>query len=813
MIAFKDLVDIIGGSVLQEPAKQSVISYLATDSRKLVLPARTLFFAIRGTRHNGHHYLPDLYAQGVRNFVVEVALPESVLSRYPEANILLVNSAVEALQLLARVHRQGFVLPVVAITGSNGKTIVKEWAAQLLAPDFNIVRSPKSYNSQIGVPLSVWSIAPQHTLGIFEAGISQPHEMTRLQAILQPTIGIFTNIGTAHDEGFSSQNEKIAEKWQLFKDCPVVIYNRAHEALDTFIQKYKADNQYVIAWKATREGARYRVEGLGGEAWELNLPFSDAASVENVLHCVALMFCLGKTQAETQSRLLALKPVSMRLELKQGINQCYLIDDSYNNDLAGLTLALDLLNQQNQAVKSRKTVILSDVPQAGIEPTILYKHIAQLLTEKNVRRVIGIGKEIKVLRQFFEGETAFFDSTDSFLEAIKPQQYFHNELILIKGARSFEFERIGQWLQEKVHGTRLEINLDALVNNLNFYKSKLKPETKLMVMVKAFAYGSGSYEVANLLQFHRVDYLTVAYTDEGVDLRRNGITLPIMVMNPAPETFDKLLSFNLEPEVYSFRILQKLLEHLDGQPAKIHLKIDTGMRRLGFEEKEIAALVQVLNENKNLTVASAFSHLAGSDEAKHNDFSHQQIATYTRSVEALEKGLGYKFIKHIANSPAIIRFPEAHFDMVRLGIGLYGVEVNGLEQSHLQTVGTLKTVISQIKHVPTGESIGYGRRGLAQHPDTTLATIAIGYADGFSRGFSRGVGSVKVNGQLAPVVGNICMDMCMIDITGIAAQEGDEVVIFDDTLTISALAEKINTIPYEIITNISARVKRVFYTE
>lgn len=816
MTNFAALAASIRGKILQNPHNEATILYLATDSRKLVLPAYAVFFAIKGLRHDGHLFIAELYATGLRSFVVE-NVPENIEILYPEANFLLVENAITALQKTAQIHREQFKIPVLGITGSNGKTIVKEWAAQLLSRDHQVVRSPRSYNSQIGVPLSVWNIAAQHTFGVLEAGISLPNEMTHLQQVIQPTIGIFTNIGTAHDEGFTSLTQKIAEKWQLFRQCPVVIYNKIHTVLDHFIQTQRTENQRIIAWESEKiANNRYALKGLfpNNPSAEITLPFSDAASVENVLHCVALLYYLGLKMSEIQERVMALKPVSMRLELKEGINRCYLIDDSYNNDLAGLTLALDFLNQQNQAVKTRKTIILSDVPEAGANPKTLYKHIAQLLSQKNVSRVIGIGHEIQELKAHFVGEMAFFESTDAFLQAVNPQNYFANELILLKGARAFQFERIGRLLQEKVHGTRLEINLDALVHNLNFYRSKLKPQTKMMLMVKAFAYGSGSYEVANLLQFHRVDYLAVAYTDEGVALRQNGITLPIMVMNPSPETFDKLLTFKLEPEIYSFRLLNSFVQHIgENQAATIHLKIDTGMRRLGFEEAEIPQLTALLQTLPHLKVAAVFSHLAGSDEAKHNDFSHRQIATLERCAAAIEQSLGYSVIKHILNSPGIIRFPEAHFDMVRLGIGLYGLEVNNIEQNQLQTVGTLKTTISQIKKIPQDETIGYGRHGVATAHDTTIATIAIGYADGFSRAFSRGVGKVKIKGQLAPIVGNVCMDMCMVDITGIDAQEGDEVIIFDDTHTISELAQYINTIPYEILTNVSERVKRVFFTE
>ncbi|MFD2248544.1 bifunctional UDP-N-acetylmuramoyl-tripeptide:D-alanyl-D-alanine ligase/alanine racemase [Pontibacter ruber] len=818
MLLFQQLAAITEGSVVQFVQDHPVV-HLLTDSRKLSQPVGSLFFAIRGKYNDGHKYLAQLYAQGVRQLVVEQGEPEAQKALYPEANILLVHNSLEALQKLAAWHRSQFHIPVIGITGSNGKTIVKEWLSQLLSPDEQIAKSPRSYNSQLGVPLSVWQLNQNHTLGIFEAGISQPGEMEKLRQVIQPTIGIFTNIGSAHDEGFTSRQQKVEEKLKLFKEVELLFYCSDHTLVHEAVQ---ARNLHTFTWSRTQPAdltitatttAGHKtivVYTYQGQKQRLVIPFTDEASVENALHCLAVLLYRNLPLAEIQDRLDKLQPVAMRLEMKEAINDCYLIDDTYNNDLAGLAIALDLLASQPK--RGGHTLILSDVLESGLPEEKLYEQVAGLVQAHGVERLIGIGKTLQAHAAKFGSMGTFYQSTYAFLEQFRPGQ-FHNEVILVKGARVFEFEKIVHAFQQKVHGTVLEVNLDALVHNLNYYRSKLAPDTKMMVMVKALAYGSGSFEVANLLQFHRVDYLAVAYVDEGVSLREHGITLPIMVMNPSPDSFVKLRHYNLEPEIYSLEILQALLDSAPAtDPVKIHLKLDTGMHRLGFTAADFDALFILLHQNPQVQVASAFTHLAGADEALHNDFSLLQLATFRKLAAQVEERLGYKVIKHALNSAGIVRFPEHQLDMVRLGIGLYGVEATGSEQEALRPVSTLKTTVSQVKSIKQGETVGYSRKGIAD-TDKTIATIAIGYADGYDRRFSNGVGEVWIKGRRAPLIGNVCMDMCMVDVTGMDVKAGDEVTIFGPQLTLVELAGRIGTIPYELLTNVSARVKRVFFAE
>ena len=771
---------------------QTKAKYLLTDSRQLTSASESIFFAIKGPHHDGHIFINDLYQKGVREFVVQefVELPN-------DAQVHIVENTITALQEIAKNHRKKFSFPMITITGSNGKTIVKEWLYTLLSPDFEIVKSPKSYNSQIGVPLSVWQINDFHTLGIFEAGISTIDEMAKSEAVIQPTFGIFTNLGTAHDEGFENKIQKLNEKLRLFKNVKYLIFEDNDHELTQNIKNYLAQNNpkcEQIAWK--------------------NIPvkhhFKDAASIQNLGHCVAMMQVLGVDLIEIQTRVLNLKPISMRLELKEGINGCYIIDDSYNNDLGGLKIGLDFLQTQNQ--RKHKILILSDLLQTGISEEELYPQIAKLIDNKGINQVIGIGEVICRNQKYFKPPAKFYESTEAFLAKIRKSDFLQS-VILVKGARKFELEKVVNKLTQKSHSTELHINLDAISNNLNYFKSKLEPNTKIMVMVKAFAYGSGSAEVANLLQFHRIDYLAVAYTDEGVYLRENGIKTPIMVMNASDATFEKLIENNLEPEIYSHSQLDDFLAFLAQQNQRVncHIKLDTGMKRLGFESHEIDDLLKKLNQNKNLKVMSVFSHLAGADDTLLDDFTSFQLKTFQENSEKLEKSLGYKFIKHLSNSAGIARFQKAHLDMVRLGIGLYGVANSENDQLNLWPVGTLKTEISQIKHIAKGETVGYGRKGVALK-ETKTATIAIGYADGFDRRFSNGVGKVLINNNLCSVIGNVCMDMTMIDITDVEAKVGDEVIVFGENPSIKQLAMWANTISYEILTGVNERVKRVFYS-
>lgn len=798
-------------------AKDESIEYLITDSRKILSSPRSLFFAISGVRNNGHDYIASAYEQGIRQFVIEQGID---VSKFPTANFIEVDSSIGALQKLASIHRQQFSYPVIGIAGSNGKTIVKEWLFQLLSSNYKCVKNPGSYNSQVGVPLSVWQMSEQHELGIFEAGISKPGEMEVLQKIIEPTIGLFTSLGTAHDEGFGSTKEKLNEKLILFKKCKTLIYCTDHGLIDETLANMQIPGQQRIGWGQKR-GSNVLLE-FNNNDWVLfagfygdlkfKLPFDDKASRENLLHCIMMLLHFGYSSSSIQEKIDELQSVPMRLQLKQGINQCQIVDDTYNNDLGGLRIALEFLEGVNL---QKKTLILSDVLQSGITLDELSLQIVLLLKEKQIQKFVGIGFGFHAQQKAFDAipiDKKFYLTTEDFIRETNWDDFSH-EAILIKGARVFQFEKIVQLLQKKVHGTVMEIDLGAMVHNLNYFRSLLQPGVKLMVMVKAFAYGSGSNEIASLLQYHRIDYLGVAYVDEGVDLRNHQIDLPIMVMNPSEDSWPVMIERNLEPEIYSINLLKSLIEYLDGSPCSIHLKIDTGMHRLGFESKDLNQLATLLAANKNVKIASIFSHLAGADESGHDDFSKQQAEAFDRAVALISEQLQVSPIKHLLNSSGILRFSALQYDMVRLGIGLYGIDPSGAHQHQLKPVATLKTVVSQVKKVAKGDSIGYSRMGKAVEP-MTVATIAIGYADGYSRVFGKGVGKVLIHGLKAAVVGNVCMDMTMVDITYIPnVKEGDEVIIFGDGNSIVELAEQANTIPYEILTNTSERVKRVFFAE
>jgi alanine racemase len=794
------------------------ISTLLTDSRRIINADEGLFFALSG-RRNGHEFVAAAYADGVRNFVVK----EGPKLAMPEANFLIVDDVLAALQNLAAHHRSNFNPEVIGITGSNGKTIVKEWLYQLLCNDKNIVRSPRSYNSQIGVPLSVWQINEKNDLGIFEAGISTTGEMKKLETIIQPTIGIMTHIGTAHDEGFDKPGDKIIEKLKLFKHCRLLIYN--YDQLAKFRDKIKVKNTFT--WSTKFKGADlYIFSGtiiekraylraiFKGREIECLIPFTDEASVENASVCWAVMLALGYDPAEADKRIEHLTPVSMRLELKTGNNDCSIIDDSYNSDIQSLEIALNFLNQQNQHAK--KTLILSDIFQSGLKENVLYRKVAQLLKLKKIERFIGVGEELTKHQDLFDiPQKYFYPDTTTLLLHLRALN-FKEETILIKGSRSFQFEKISRALVQKAHETVLEINLNALLNNLNFYRSKLKPGVKVMAMVKAFSYGSGTFEVANMLQYNKVDYLAVAYIDEGIALRKTGITLPIMVLNPEATIFDMLTEFKLEPVLYSFGLLDEYIKYAQDSNVlnyPVHIKIDTGMHRLGFEDFEIETLCDLLEKNKYILVKSVFSHLVASDAAQHDLFTLSQINKFEEAFRQIESALGYEVIKHICNTSGITRWPNAQYDMVRLGIGLYGIDAAISESAGaLQPIASLKTSISQVKKISAGETISYSRSG-SLPKDGKIATVRIGYADGYLRAFGNGIGKMLVNGVAVPTVGNITMDMCMLDVTGVEAEEGDDVIVFNEELRIEELATQIGTIPYEILTNVSQRVKRVYFYE
>ncbi|MEE1944720.1 bifunctional UDP-N-acetylmuramoyl-tripeptide:D-alanyl-D-alanine ligase/alanine racemase [Pedobacter sp. KR3-3] len=806
------------GAKAQLSSPTTIITQLLTDSRTPIDPEASLFFALKAQR-DGHQFIASAYQHGLRNFMVSDVVDASA---YPDANFLQVDDVLKALQQLAMAHRKTSQLKVIGITGSNGKTIIKEWLYQLLAPDFNIVRSPKSFNSQIGVPLSVWQINASHDLGIFEAGISRKGEMEVLAEIIAPTIGILTNIGEAHAEGFENNKEKLNEKLKLFKDVELLVYSPTYTA---GIKEADLPGKAKFSWSTSAsqpadlqisfiepiEGRNYIRAIYQHKEIECLIPFSDKASVENGIICWATLLALGYTPQEADLRLEKLTSVSMRLALINGIENCSVIDDSYSADISSLAIALDFLNQQNQHPK--KTLILSDIYESGKTNEVLYAEIAALLAQKNLNRLIGIGPHISAFADLFKLEASFYESTQDFIAQL-PAIHFANETILVKGARKFGFERISKLLTQKIHDTVLEINLNAMLGNLQFYRSKLKPGVKTMAMVKAFSYGSGSFEIANLLQYHKVDYLAVAYADEGIALRKAGISLPIMVMSPEPSAFEAMLSYQLEPEIYSAAILKSFMHFLPAAVTDfpIHIKLDTGMHRLGFEAHEMPELIALLKDSAQLKIVSAFTHLVATDDAQHDGFTEQQLASYASLYEELAQGIGYRPIRHALNTSGITRWPTAHFDMVRVGIGLYGFDGALKDNRGLQTVAVLKTTVTQVKELKPGETVGYSRRGLMPNGGK-IATVKIGYADGYTRDFGNGVGQMLIHGKLVPTIGSICMDMCMLDVTGLEVNTGDEVIVFNETHDIATLANQIGTIPYEILTNISQRVKRVYFYE
>lgn len=818
------IAEVVSGS-LSIHTDHVMVSDLVIDSRKLNSPASSLFFALVTKRNDGHRYIGDLIANGVSNFCV-TAIPDEYAEK---ANFIQVNDTLVALQKLASWHRSRFNYPVIGITGSNGKTIVKEWLWQLLSEEKTIVRSPQSFNSQVGVPLSVWQMDSIHNLAIIEAGISEPGEMDRLEMIIKPDIGIITNIGSAHDQFFSSQTQKTKEKLTLFRHSKTVIYCRDSELIHMELAGSDAGNPsttyFTWGWNKGSDLRILNIEKTKDSTTivatfrqaelSITIPFTDEASIENAMHCWTTMLLMGYGPEVTKKRMSVLHPVAMRLEMKEGINGCLIINDTYSSDLDSLAIALDFLVQQTK--QENRTVILSDMLQSDTDSEKLYGNIARLLTAKGVNRIIGIGETITKFGNEFNMQKEFFHSTEEFLNRI-PSINFRNESILIKGARLFAFERIIELLQQKTHETVLEVNLGSLVHNLNYFRSQLKPATKVMAMVKAFSYGSGSFEIANILQFHHVDYLGVAYADEGVELRKAGISLPIMVMNPEMTGMELMIRYGLEPEIYSFRTLELFaktlgsLNHKTAETAKIHLKLDTGMHRLGFMEEDIDRLCIELQKYPSLKVASAFSHLAGSESESLDSFTRSQIASFERMTEMLSSALGYSFMRHILNSAGITRHAYAQFDMVRLGISLYGISAINLVQRKLEPVSSLKSVISQIKTISKGESVGYNCRWIAER-DSEIAIVPIGYADGLGRKLSNTKGSMFLKGHLVPIIGNINMDMTVLDITGLDAEEGDEVEIFGTHIPINLIAEQMETIPYEILTGISRRVKRVYYQE
>lgn len=796
------------------------IEYLLTDSRAVSFPEESLFVALKTLRNDGHNYIASLCSANVRNFLVSKK-PESSL----KANFLVVDDTLKALQKIAAYHRSRFTCPIIGITGSNGKTIVKEWLNRLLQEDYNITRSPRSYNSQIGVPLSVLEMNEQTQLGIFEAGISQTHEMQRLSKIVKPTIGIFTHLGDAHQENFPSLKEKCEEKLALFTSADVLIYGKDDKLVDITISQANLKAQ-LLSWGQIRnadvflqdisineDGYSVITYSYKGKKSKVTVPFCDEASKENALNCLTLMLYLGIDDKVIAKRMMNLESVAMRLEVKEGLNNCVVINDTYNSDLGSLSIALDFHAQQANAKRKKRTLILSDIFQSGKADEELYKEVAQLIQNKGIDKLIAIGEKLEDFKgEFHLKEQFFYASTDAFLQS-KELDQFSDEVILLKGARRFRFEDISEKIEAIAHQTVLEVDLNALIHNVDYFRSFLKPETKMVSMVKANAYGSGDVEVARALQNHGCDYLAVAVADEGANLRNEGINIPIIVMNPEIGGLAKILAYKLEPEIYSFSMLEAFCKETEKQGLSkypIHVKIDTGMHRLGFNLEQVDEVIDVLKKQKNLLVRSVFSHFVGSDEARFDDFTEEQVRRFRSVTDKFDKAFSHKILKHILNSAGIERFNQYQFDMVRLGIGHYGM--SAVDNSRLQEVCTLKTTILQIRKVQPSETIGYSRNGKLTR-ESVIGAIPIGYADGFDRKLGNRVGKVLVNGKFAPIVGNICMDVCMIDLTDIDAKEGDTVILFGKGYSINEVAKQLGTISYEVLTGVSRRVKRVYFKE
>lgn len=819
--SLEKIAALTGAHLVGEHERQ--VSWLLTDSRSLCFPESSLFFAIRSQRNDGHRYLSELYRRGVRAFVVS-QLPAD-LAPYAGAGFLLVKSPVQALQRLAERHREEFNIPVVGITGSNGKTMVKEWLYQLLSDTYRVTRSPRSYNSQIGVPLSVWQLSESTQVGLFEAGISQPGEMAALQSIVQPTIGVFTCLGDAHGENFSSPQQKCQEKLRLFKDARTLVYCIDDPLLSGCVSLSSFKGEY-LAWSMQRTDvalsvqsvekadgyarARYIYKGMEGS---YRIPFIDDASVTDSLHCLAVCLSLGLHPDTIAARMERLEPVAMRLEVVEGQRGCTLINDSYNSDLNSLDIALNFMQRRPEGAGRRHTLILSDMEQTGLPPAECYAQVARLVASRGVDAFVGVGQELCAHRHLFAQGSRFFATTAQLLGSDLPHTLSH-EVVLIKGARTYGFDRLTALLSQRVHQTTLEVNLGAVVDNLNYYRSFMHPDTKMACMVKASAYGAGAIEIAKTLQDHRVDYLAVAVADEGVELRQAGITAGIMVMNPEMNALRTLFEYQLEPEVYSFRLLEALLREAHRMGVEhypIHIKLDTGMHRLGFDpQHDMERLLQVLGRQTALIPRSVFSHFVGSDSDDFDTFSARQFQLFMQGSDALRQVYGQQLLRHICNSAGIEHFPQRQLEMVRLGLGLYGI--NARNNQMLHNVSTLKTTILQIHQVPKDDTVGYSRKGHLTR-DSRIATLPIGYADGLDRGLGCGRGYCLVNGQRAPYVGNICMDVCMVDVTDIDCDEGDTAVIFGDDLPVTALSDAIGTIPYEVLTGVSPRVKRIYFQD
>jgi alanine racemase len=814
MYSLKEIAQITNSTFIGKN-DQNVHSFL-TDSRELSSASGVLFIALRTGKNDAHSYIPQLIEKGVKAFLICEKGIDTKIFADKDVSFVVAKDSLHALQLLAKHHRSQFKIPVIGITGSNGKTTVKEWLYQLLKSDHSICRSPKSYNSQIGVPLSILNLNSSHTLAIFEAGISRPGEMALLKEMIRPTFGILTSIGTAHDVGFKNKKEKIAEKLLLVEDCAQIIINGINKSeLNDAVK----ENAIVLNTSADADiqfelkNEKLILQGKIADTFEI--PFQDPAAAQNIATCIETLSLLGIANSEIHARIKQLHSIALRLEIKSGINNSLVINDFYNSDLDSLKIALNFLQQQNR--RSKKSIVISDIEQSGVLDTQLYKEIAQLISTAKIDLVCGIGKKIASFRSLFKGDSLFFENTSDFIKQFPQFSYrFSDSTVLLKGARSFGFEEISHVLQLKSHDTVFEIDLNKLSSNINYYKMLIGPHVKMMCMVKAMGYGGGGSELARTLQHLGANYLAVAYADEGVELRQSQIHLPVMVMSPESESYDDIINYNLEPEIYSFRTLHQFISALDhlgiSTPYPIHLKFDTGMHRLGFEEKDMEELISLLKNNSQIKVQSVFSHLSASDNPNFDDFTNEQIEKFKTICEKIEKAIRYPFLKHICNSGGVTRFKHAHFDMVRIGIGMHGIGVTDAEQKTLENVGTLKTRISQIKEVKEGESVGYNRGGKAEK-NIRIATIPIGYADGFGRALGNGKFSLVINGKECKTIGSICMDMCMVDISEVNCKEGDEVIVFENISRLKKMAAAMGTITYEVLTGVSGRVKRVYVWE
>jgi Alr-MurF fusion protein len=814
-----DISKIVGGSLTGNPDHE--ISDIFIDSRQLNFTEGRAFIAIHGQNHNGHDFIRSLYGKGIRSFIVE-KLPADI-ENFKDAAFILTDDSIVALQKLAASKRKLFKSDVIAITGSTGKTIVKEWLADILGLNESVIRSPRSYNSQIGVPLSVWKLDKKYKAGIFEAGISMPGEMEKLREIIDPGIGVITNIGDAHSENFPDNTAKAKEKLKLFVNSSLLVYSRDQKLLHELIRSDKLLNtKRLIDWSFSDKNAAVFVNkkqlsenrtqlgiAFEGHTFKFIIPFDDRASVENATTVTAVCLALKIDRDIIMKGLANLVPVAMRMEVKAGINGCRLVEDYYNSDPGSLGMAIDYLRNLDH---KKTTLILSDFVESGRDEKELYKEIATLIRRSGIDKFIGIGPLLTRNSSLFGASAHFYYSTEEFIHRFNAAD-FRNEIILIKGARKYEFERIGAMLEQQAHQTVLEVNLDAIAHNLNEFRRFLDPGTRIMAMVKAFAYGAGPSEISALLEYHRVSYLGVAFVDEGIQLRNAGVTLPVMVMNPEFSSSEQIIKYNLEPEIYSFYSLSKFTEAASRHGLvqyPIHIKIDSGMHRLGFMPEEVDELAKKIGKAESLKVISVFSHFAAADIPALDYFTHIQAQKFLEAVTKIRKETGYSFLRHICNSAGIARFPQYQFEMVRPGIGIYGI--GDFEGIDLKAAGRFKTRISQIKRIPAGEPVGYNCADVSDK-DRTIGILQAGYADGLNRKLGNRNGSLLIRNTRVPIIGNICMDMCMADLTGLNAEVGDEAEIFGNNISINEIAAKCETIPYEILTSIPGRVKRVFFSE